>query len=119
MSDEEKPPIVTDEKLQAALDFLSLNARKGAKARAERKYLEEYIPALRAKIAYEGIEAGESAAKAEIKAKASDAYHKQLAAYKTAVEEDEFLQWGRVGADAVLSAWQTMNANNRAMGKLQ
>jgi len=116
---EERPPIITDEKLQDAVDFLRLNARKGAKARAERKYLEEYLPALKAKIAYECIQAGESAAKADIIARASDAYHKQLDAYKLAVEEDEFLQWGRVGADAVLSAWQTQNANNRALGKLQ
>lgn len=116
---EERPPIITDEKLQDAVDFLRLNARKGAKARAERKYLEEYIPALRAKLAVECIRNGDSAAKADIEAKASEAYHKILDAYKTAVEEDEFLQWGRVGADAVLSAWQTQNANNRAMGKLQ
>jgi hypothetical protein len=63
--------------------------------------------------------AGDSASAADIKAKASDAYHALLVTYKDAVELDELYRWRRSSADSVLSAWQTMNANDRAMGKLQ
>ena len=110
---------ISDEQLQRALDWLRESAAGGAKARAERLYMEEWLPTLRAQIAAECIQNGESAAKADIIARASEAYAKALDAYKTAVEIDEKFRWIRSAGDAVLSAWQTMNANNRAMGKLQ
>ena len=110
---------ISDEQLQAALDWLREAASGAAKARADRLYMEEWLPTLRSRIAAECIQAGESAAKSEIIARASPAYKEALDAFKTAVEIDEKFRWRRSAGDAVLSAWQTMNANNRAMGKLQ
>jgi len=34
------------------------------------------------------------------------------------VEADEALRWHKTRADAVISAWQTMSANARSMGKV-
>jgi len=110
--------MITDEKLEATLDWLRENAGKAAKARANRVYLEEFIPSLRAKIAAECMEAGDSASAADIKAKASDAYRTALEGYRAAVEADEALRWHKTRADAVISAWQTMSANARSMGKV-
>lgn len=110
---------ISDEQVQKALDWMREGAADAAKARAHRVYLDEYLSAMRAKIAAECMEAGDSASAADIKAKASDAYHDLLKTYREAVELDELYRWRRSSADAVMSAWQTMNANNRAMGKLQ
>jgi len=117
MSD--KPRTITDDQLQQALDWLREAASKAAKARAERLYLEEHLGHIRSKIALECMEAGHSAAKADVTARASDAYKTALDGYKVAVEADELYRWRRAASDAILSAWQTMNANDRAMGKLQ
>ncbi len=111
--------VISDEQLQKALDWLREAASGAAKARAERLYIEEFLPALRARIAQEGINAGMSAASADIAAKASDAYRNALEGFRAAVETDELFRWRRSSADAVLSAWQSTNANLRAMGKLQ
>lgn len=115
---DERPNIISDEQLQRSLDWLRESASNAAKARAERLYMEEWLPALRAQIAAECIEAGDSAAKADITARASDAYKSALTTYRDAVEKDELYRWRRSSADAVLSAWQSTNANLRAMGKL-
>ena len=110
---------ISDEQVQKALDWMREGAAEAAKARAHRVYLDEYLGAARAKLAAEYMEAGDSATAADIKAKASELYHSLLLTYKDAVELDELYRWRRSSADAVMSAWQTMNANNRAMGKLQ
>lgn len=109
--------MIDDAKLELALDWLRDNANAAAKARAERVYLEEWLPALRAQIAAQCIAAGDSAAAADTKAKASDAYRDALAGYKIAVEADERMRWHRTRADAIVSAWQTMSANARALGR--
>lgn len=111
--------IVTDKMLQKALDFLAENADAAAKAKSERKYIEEFLPALRAQIAAECLAAGDSASAADIKAKASEAYHKQLLAYKFAVENDEVFLWKRTRADVVIEVWRSDQARLRSMGKVQ
>jgi len=110
---------ISDEQVQKALDWMREGAAEAAKARAHRVYLDEYLSAFRAKLAAECMSAGDSASASDIKARASDAYHALLKAYEAAVELDELYRWRRSSADAVMSAWQTMNANDRAMGKLQ
>ena len=109
---------ISDEQVQKALDWMREGAAEAAKARAHRVYLDEYLGAMRAKIAAECMEAGDSASAADIKAKASPAYHDLLTTYKDAVELDELYRWRRSSADAVLSAWQTLRATERVMGKL-
>jgi translation elongation factor EF-Ts len=70
--------MITDEALEKALDWLRDNATKAAQARAEREYMGEWIGACRAKIAATLIEAGESAAAADLKAKAHPDYRTGL-----------------------------------------
>jgi len=110
---------ISDEQVQKALDWMREGAADGAKARAHRVYLDEYLSAYLAKLAAEYMETGDSAAAANIKAKASQGYHDLLTTLRQAVELDELFRWRRSSAEAVMSAWQTMRANERAMGKLQ
>jgi len=111
--------IVTDAELEQALDWLRESGPIAAKAKATRVYLEDFLPALRAQIAAECMEKGDSAASADIKAKASQVYRDQLTAYRVAIEEDELIRWKRTRADTVIEVWRSDQARLRAMGKLQ
>lgn len=110
--------VITDEKLEAALDWLRDNAPKAAKARSERVYLEEWLPSLRAQIAARFIEEGDSAAAADMKAKAHTDYQTAINGYRQAVEADELMRWHRTRADAMVEVWRTSSANQRSMGKI-
>lgn len=109
--------MIDDERLDRTLNWLAQNASKAAQARAERIYMEEWIPSLRSRIAAKHIAEGDSAAAAEVKARGSTEYAEALLALKDAVELDEKLRWERTRADAIVSAWQTLSANARALGK--
>lgn len=112
------PKVITDEQLFDTLHWLEDNARKAAQAKATRVYLEEWMSHVRAKIAQECIDKeGCSAAAADVKAKASDAYRDVVIAYREAVEEDAFYSWHRTHSDAIVSAYQTLSANRRAIEK--
>lgn len=110
--------MIDDAKLEAALDWLKDNASKAAKARAERSYLEEWIPSLRAQLAAKYIEAGDSATAADTKAKAHHDYQIALKGFREAVEADELFRWHRTRADAIIETWRSFQANQRAMGKV-
>lgn len=110
--------MIDDSKLEKTLDWLRENASKAAKARANRVYLEEWIPALRATMAARFMEEGDSASAADIKAKGSEEYETALKGLRAAIEEDEVMRWHKSRADAVVSAWQTMSANQRAQSKI-
>ncbi len=110
--------MIDDAKLEAALDWLRDNAPKAARARAERVYLEEWLPSLRAQLAAKFIEAGDSAAAADLKAKADTKYQTALKGLREAVEADELMRWHRTRADAVIEVWRSDQANQRAMGKV-
>ncbi len=110
--------MVDDEQLEKALDWLRENANRAAKARADRLYCEEWLPALRATIAVECMAAGDSASAADMKAKASDAYKIALNGFKAAVEEDERMRWLRTRAESLVEIWRSGQANRRAMEKV-
>ena len=109
---------IDDAALFRALEWMKSNAEKIAEARAKRMYMEEWLPALRARIANECIQAGSSAAAADITAKASDAYAEALKGLEAAVFDDEHMRIKRVQADAVIEIWRTLSANRRAMDKV-
>ena len=111
--------VITDEALEKALDWLRDNATKAAQARAEREYMGEWIGACRAKIAAALIEAGESAAAADVKAKAHPDYRTALQGYRQAVEADELMRWHRTRADALIEVWRSQQANARAMERVR
>lgn len=110
--------MIDDDALFRALEWLKDNARAAAQARAKRVYTEEFLPALRAKIATECLAAGDSASAADMKAKASDAYHQALAGLEVAVEQDEFFRWQKVRADAAIEVWRSIQANRRSIDKV-
>jgi hypothetical protein len=115
--------VVTDEDVEAALDFLRRNAFVAAKARAERIYCEEFRKSKKA------ILMKEFAAKhngpgdlplgaQEREAYASKEYQEHLLALKIAVENDEKSRFGALSAQATIDAWRTQQANERTMGKI-
>ena len=110
--------IISDKRLEKALDFLRENEEAAAKAKATRKYIEEFLPALRAQIAVECLEKGDSATAADMKAKASQAYRDQLTAYRIAVEEDELMRSKFSRADLEIEIWRSDQARIRSMHKV-
>jgi predicted NAD-dependent protein-ADP-ribosyltransferase YbiA (DUF1768 family) len=110
--------MISDAKLDTALGWLAKNAEAAAKARAERVYLDEWLPALRAQKAAAFMEAGDSASAADIKAKASPEYAEALTGYREAVEKDERFRWDRTRADALIEIWRSEQATRRTMEKV-
>ena len=81
--------------------------------------MEEWIGALRAKLAAKYMEAGNSATAADTLAKASPDYEVALKGYREAVEKDEAMRWHRTRADAIIEVWRSEQANQRSQGKVQ
>lgn len=112
--------IVTDEDVEKALDFMRHHAIKAAKAKAERVYLEEGRKAEKARLMKQvEAEANKpmSIAQQERDAYAHPEYQKVLEGLRAAVEEDERCRFSILAAQALLDAWRTQQANQRAMEK--
>lgn len=105
--------MITEEEVEAELDYLRDNATVGATAKANRIYVTEYRKVLKAKIMKEHPTL--SAALQEREAYADPRYEKHLVAIRDAVFHDEKHSWLREAAGAKLSAWQTMSKNYREM----
>lgn len=98
-----------------AIDYILVNAKKFAKAKAERVYLEEYRKSLKAILMKRSMEQAIGAQERE--AYAHDEYVELLKGLKEAVEVEEKLRWDLIGAQARVEVWRTEQANNRAEGK--
>lgn len=98
-----------------AVDYIIANAKKFAKAKAERVYLEEYRKSLKAILMKQSMETAVNAQERE--AYSHDDYVALLRGLKEAVEIEEKLRWDLVGAQARVEIWRTEQANNRAEGK--
>jgi hypothetical protein len=109
--------MISDHDIERAIDYLRDNARKAAKARAEREYLDEYRKVAKAQIMREHD--NKPIGTQEAIAYADPRYIAHLATMKIAIEADEYHRWSRTAAEAKLSAWQTMSANNRILDKVQ
>lgn len=112
--------VVTDEDVEKALDFMRHHALKAAKARADRIYLEEGRKAEKARLMKQ-VEAESnksmSIAQQERDAYAHPDYRTVLDGIRVAVEEDEKCRFSILAAQAILDAWRTQQANQRAMEK--
>lgn len=104
---------ISEESIEQALDYLRDNAISAAKARAERIYMEEYRKTLKAHIMQEKQMLALGAQERD--AYADKRYIDHLKAMRTAIEEDEKHRFLLAAAEAKISAWQTMQANARAM----
>lgn len=109
--------MIPESDIEKAVDYLRSSAREAAQARAEQKYLERFLPKLKAKLKL-GAAPGTTNAAAEDIALASDEYGEALEGYKVAVEQDSFHQFKREAAVAMIDAWRTQQSNLRAEGRI-
>ena len=109
--------IVSDDDVQAALDYLRTNAPKAAKARANKIYMEEYRKSVKAQ--QMALYGSLPVTAQEREAYKSQVYLDHLAALKEAVYQDELNRWGMVAATSKIEAWRTQNANRRGESKMQ
>lgn len=105
--------MITEQEVEAAVDWLRDTAQEAAQKRAERLYLDEYRKVLRAKLMKQHMDLLVSAQERE--ALADPKYAEHLQALKIAIDEDEKMRFLRVAAEAKIEAWRSMNANHRAI----
>jgi hypothetical protein len=99
-----------------AVDYILANAKKFAKAKAERIYLEEFRKSKKSILMRRSIEKTIGAQEAE--AYADKEYLELLDGLKEAIEIEEKLRWDLIGAQARIDIWRTEQANNRIEGKV-
>ena len=101
------------------LDYIRDNAKKYAKAKAMRIYLEEFRKSKKALLMRQANIDGVQAVNAqEVSAYASPEYMQLLLGLKEAVEEEEGLRWMLIAAQAKAEAWRTISANQRVEAKV-
>jgi hypothetical protein len=101
--------MISDEKIQQALDFLEDGAIAAAQARADRIYMEEYKSSLEALLMKESDDGETSGVIQRREARAHHTYRLHLNALREAVFEDEKARYMREAKQALISAWQTMS----------
>lgn len=106
---------ISDQQAYAAFDWLNENVGNAAAARAERERAEYNIKLQKSKAF---LAATGSVAEREAKAITSKPYIDAVDRYAKAVEADEYYRNNRSKADAIISAWQTVSANQRAMNRV-
>lgn len=99
-----------------AVDYIIANAKKFAKAKAERIYLEEYRKSLKSILMKRSLE--ESLGAQEREAYAHDEYKQLLQGLREAVEIEEKLRWDLIAAQARVEIWRSEQANLRTEGKV-
>ena len=104
---------ITETDIFKALDWLRDNADEAAQAKANRVHLEEMRKHLKAVLMKEN--ASLPLAAQEREAYADPRYLIHLDGLKQAVFEEARLMNLRTAAEAKVSAWQTQEANNRAV----
>jgi hypothetical protein len=105
--------MITDEQVQASVDFLFDSADAVAKARAERATLSEGLKRIQA-IEFMNQPSGAVDAK-KMAALASDAYGIALDGLKEAIFEDEKMRALRDAHAARIEAWRTQEATKRSV----
>ena len=104
--------MISDEDVEAALDYLRTSAKQAAVARAQARTLEKYLGVVEAQQKAKAI--GRSNAAAQDEARASPEYKEAMEAWEEAVRRDAEFTMLREAADSRIRAWQTMSSNARA-----
>jgi hypothetical protein len=108
--------IVSDEDVDAALDYLRDNARAAAKAVAYRIYMTEYRKSKKAELM--GL-CNEAAAVAQERfAYAHPDYKQHLKDMQTAIEDAVMHEFLLKAASAKIDVWKAEQFRDRAMGKI-
>jgi DNA polymerase III gamma/tau subunit len=108
--------MIAEDDIERALDYLRASANEAAQARANVKYLAEFLDVKLAQI-IKAMPDDVSATAARNTAKAAPDYLATLDGYRSAVEMDARHQFKREAADALIRAWQTQQSNLRAEGR--
>lgn len=99
-----------------AVDYIIANAKKFAKAKADRIYLEEYRKSLKSILMKRSLE--ETVGAQEREAYAHQEYQDLLKGLREAVEIEEKLRWDLIAAQARVDIWRSEQANLRIEGKV-
>jgi hypothetical protein len=108
--------MIADDDIDKALNFLRDHSEEAAQARANRLYLDEFSKSLKAQIMGEHPLLAVNAQERE--ALSDKRYIAHLAGLREAIYQDEKLRFLLSAAEAKIEAWRTMQANERAMGKV-
>jgi hypothetical protein len=109
--------LVSDDMVGAALRYLSENTAASAKAKADRVMAEHLRKRTRAQVIMSSTQT--TAGMREAEAEASNAYLAACEDERNAIEADEYHRAARAKAEAIISAWQTENANIRAAERVR
>ena len=104
--------LVTDDMIEVAIQYLATASQITAAARANRIRAEHKRKRTRAMLIMQANE--RSATLREAWAEAHDLYAEACENEALAVEADEFQRNERNKADAIIEAWRTESASNRA-----
>ena len=99
-----------------AVDYILANAKKFAKAKAERVYLEEFRKSLKAILMKRSLE--ETIGAQEREAYANEEYKNLLEGLRDAIEVEEKLRWDLIAAQARVEIWRSEQANLRVEGRV-
>ncbi len=102
--------MISDDKIEAALDYIRDHGNEYAIARAQRVYLEEYRKTLKATLMQEKDGPGHER---ESFAYAHPDYRDHLDGLRAAVEQEERIKWMLTAAQAKIEVWRTQQANTR------
>ena len=108
--------MITDEQIEAALDYLRDSVETAAQAKANKVYLSEYRKTKKAELMNLSNESSEAAK--ERFAYAHAEYAEFLVGLRAAIYEDAKHDFLRAAANAKIEAWRTQQANERTMGKI-
>jgi hypothetical protein len=109
--------LISDDKIEAALNFLATSSEEIAAARAQRLRAEFKRKRTRAELIRKANEA--TAQAREAWAESHPDYAKACEEECVAVEADEFLRDRRNAADTIVETWRTQEANQRAGGQFR
>ena len=108
--------MISDEQIEAALDYLRDSVDSAAQAKANKVYLTEYRKTHKAELMNQSNEASEAAK--ERYAYSHNSYKEFLAGLKEAIYQDARHEFMRGAAGAKIDAWRTQSSNERTMGKI-
>lgn len=103
---------MSDRDPHLAVDYIIANAKRFAKAKAERVYLEEFRKSKKALLMKASTEPAIGAQERD--AYAHDEYIALLEGLRQAVELEEKLRWDLIAAQARVEVWRTEQASARA-----
>lgn len=105
-------PLITNEMVELALDYLATNDETAAAARAQRVRAEHERKRVRARLILASNE--KTAGLREAWAESHQDYAAACEAEAVAVEEDELHRNRRNKAEAIIEAWRSFEATRRA-----